>query len=126
VTDPKLGLHDVSLGSVGIPVPPLTVGGRSPALLELAARHADGCNAVVEHASQFAKLAERLDSICTTVGRACPLARTVQVFLPAIGLTRARQLVRDLGEAGADTAMFVIPQDEDSSTTLQQLASVLQ
>jgi alkanesulfonate monooxygenase SsuD/methylene tetrahydromethanopterin reductase-like flavin-dependent oxidoreductase (luciferase family) len=125
VTDSTLDLQDASLGPIGIPIPPLIVGGRSRPLLELAARHADGWNAVISHPRQFARLAERLDSICTAVGRTRPLARTAQVFLPGMDLARMPEMVRELGEAGADTAMFVIPTAEGSTITLERLAAAL-
>jgi alkanesulfonate monooxygenase SsuD/methylene tetrahydromethanopterin reductase-like flavin-dependent oxidoreductase (luciferase family) len=124
VTDPELGLHDASLGPLGISTPPLIVGGRSQRLLELAAQHADGWNAVITNTRQFAKLNNRLDTICASIGRSRRLTRTAQLFVPDIDLVHAAQTVSELVEAGADTVMFVIPQQTDRYT-LQALASAV-
>jgi alkanesulfonate monooxygenase SsuD/methylene tetrahydromethanopterin reductase-like flavin-dependent oxidoreductase (luciferase family) len=112
VTEPSLGVHDASLGPLEIAVPPLIVGGRSRAVLELAARHADGWNAVVTNAEQFSVIVERLDALCEQVGRSRPLARTAQVFLSDVSLEALRDLLQRLQAAGADETVIVLTRDE--------------
>jgi alkanesulfonate monooxygenase SsuD/methylene tetrahydromethanopterin reductase-like flavin-dependent oxidoreductase (luciferase family) len=111
VTDEELGLHDATLGPLGIDVPTVVIGGRSRVLLELAARHGDGWNAVVRSAPEFAELSERVDAIRAHTGRSRPIARTAQLFVPDLELPQAPQIVRDLKSAGANTVMFVLVQD---------------
>lgn len=124
VTDEKLGLHDATLGPLAIEVPTVVIGGRSRALLELAARHGDGWNAVVRTAPDFAELSERLDAICAHAGRARPIARTAQLLAPDLDLAKAPQLVRDLQAAGADTILFVLVHN-DGAPTLEALANAV-
>jgi alkanesulfonate monooxygenase SsuD/methylene tetrahydromethanopterin reductase-like flavin-dependent oxidoreductase (luciferase family) len=108
VSDFELQLEHASLGPIAITPPPLIVGGTSDAVIAVAAEFADGWNAVVSSAAEYAALARRADDLCAEVGRQRPLARAVQVFVPAIDLGMARELVAGLVEAGADSVTFVL------------------
>jgi alkanesulfonate monooxygenase SsuD/methylene tetrahydromethanopterin reductase-like flavin-dependent oxidoreductase (luciferase family) len=84
VTDEAFDLHDASLGPIGIDPPPIIVGGRSRETIEIAARHADGWNAVTAEPDEFHALARLADEICLKAGRQRPLARAVQIFVGQI------------------------------------------
>jgi alkanesulfonate monooxygenase SsuD/methylene tetrahydromethanopterin reductase-like flavin-dependent oxidoreductase (luciferase family) len=108
VTDEALDIRDVSLGPIGIDPPPIIVGGRSRQTIEIAARHADGWNAVTTDPDEFRALARLADELCIEVGRERPLARAAQIFVGQIERRHARALVRRMGEAGAETVIFVL------------------
>lgn len=111
VSDAALHLEAASLGPIGIAPPPLIVGGTSDEVMAVAAELADGWNAVVSDASDYAALARRADKLCAEVGRQRPLARAVQVFVPTIELGAARELLGGLAEAGAESVTFVLVED---------------
>jgi alkanesulfonate monooxygenase SsuD/methylene tetrahydromethanopterin reductase-like flavin-dependent oxidoreductase (luciferase family) len=108
VTDAALGLEGASLGPIAITPPPLTVGGTSDEVIAIAAERADGWNAVVSEADTYRELSRRADELCAELGRAHHLDRAVQVFVPTIELTAARELVADLATAGAQSVTFVL------------------
>jgi alkanesulfonate monooxygenase SsuD/methylene tetrahydromethanopterin reductase-like flavin-dependent oxidoreductase (luciferase family) len=108
VTDEVLGVHNASLGPIGIDPPPIFVGGRSREMIEIAARYADGWNAVTAEAAEYHDLACLADDLCTDVGRQRPLARAVQIFVGQIDRREARSLTRRMEESGAETATFVL------------------
>src|SRR6266542_3199460 len=69
----------------------------APSLLTamaVAARHADGWNAVVADAGDFAQLAAQFDRLCVRVERERPLARAAQVVVRDIDLASARASAR--------------------------------
>jgi alkanesulfonate monooxygenase SsuD/methylene tetrahydromethanopterin reductase-like flavin-dependent oxidoreductase (luciferase family) len=108
VTDEALGMHDASLGPIGIDPPPIIVGGRSRETIEIAARHADGWNAVTADPGEFSALARAADDLCAEIGRDRPFERAVQIFVGQIDRRNARTVVRRMAEAGADTATLVL------------------
>jgi alkanesulfonate monooxygenase SsuD/methylene tetrahydromethanopterin reductase-like flavin-dependent oxidoreductase (luciferase family) len=108
VTDAALGMEEVSLGPIGIEAPLIIVGGRSRATIEIAARYADGWNAVTADADEFRDLARLADELCAEVGRERPLARAAQIFVGQIDRQGARELVRRMEEAGAQMVVFVL------------------
>ncbi len=93
---------------MGIEPPPIIVGGRSEPTMAVAARHADGWNAVVADAGDFAQLAAQLDRLCVRVERERPLARAAQVVVRDIDLTSGRELLRELEQGGAESVTFVL------------------
>lgn len=108
VTDPVLGLDRAWLGPLDIGLPPVLVGGASEATLKIAVTHADGWNASVCDARQFAELSRRVDELCRRARRDRPLRKTAQVFTRDIELTSAKRLLGELGQAGADAVTFVL------------------
>ncbi len=69
VSDEVLGLREVSFGHLGVEPPSLVLGGRSEGVLTLAARYADGWDAVDSEPDKFEQLARRLAGVCHAVGR---------------------------------------------------------
>jgi alkanesulfonate monooxygenase SsuD/methylene tetrahydromethanopterin reductase-like flavin-dependent oxidoreductase (luciferase family) len=110
VDEPELGLAHASLGPIAIKPPELFVGGASDAVLEIAARHADGWHTPAEPA-RFAALARRLDQICDRAGRDRPIEKAAQVFVRETGLDVARDVLRCLEDAGATTVTFILHTD---------------
>lgn len=108
VTDPVLGLDRASLGPLNITVPPLLVGGTSDDTMTIAATQADGWNASITTARQFAELSRRADELCHQAHRDRPLRKTAQVFTNDTGLTGAKRLLAELEQAGADAVTFVL------------------
>jgi alkanesulfonate monooxygenase SsuD/methylene tetrahydromethanopterin reductase-like flavin-dependent oxidoreductase (luciferase family) len=108
VTDPQLGLNRASLGPLGVELPPIVVGGTSEATMTISAAHADGWNASVTSADQYAQLSRRADELCRQVGRSRALRKAVQVFVRDIDLAHAKRLMGELEHSGADTVTFVL------------------
>ena len=108
VHDDVLGLAGASLGPLGIEPPPITVGGRSDAVLDVAARLADGWNVDEPDPDRYGALSQRMDEICDEVGRERPLARAVQVFVRDIELAEAGDLVDRFRVLGVATVTFVL------------------
>jgi alkanesulfonate monooxygenase SsuD/methylene tetrahydromethanopterin reductase-like flavin-dependent oxidoreductase (luciferase family) len=111
VSDAELGLSAASLGPLGIDPPPIFVGGTSEETMTIAVSHADGWNASVRDAAQFAELAAKLETLCRRLGRDRPLKKAAQVFVRDIDLGCARQLVADLEGAGSDDVVFILVEE---------------
>ena len=126
VTDETLGIHDASLGPISIEPPPIIVGGRSPETIEIAARYADGWNAVTADADEFRDLARVADEHCARLGRRAPLAKAAQIFVGQIDRRRARELVHRLQEAGAETAIFVLHEERGPDEVRRLAEEVLE
>jgi alkanesulfonate monooxygenase SsuD/methylene tetrahydromethanopterin reductase-like flavin-dependent oxidoreductase (luciferase family) len=124
VSDPVLEIEAAALGPLAIEPPPIIVGGRSEPTMTVAARHADGWNAVVTDAGEFAQLAARLDRLCLRVERERPLAKAAQVVARDLELTSARVLVRELEQAGAESVTFVLV-EERGPDAVRELASAV-
>jgi alkanesulfonate monooxygenase SsuD/methylene tetrahydromethanopterin reductase-like flavin-dependent oxidoreductase (luciferase family) len=107
VDEPALGLAQASLGPAGIKPPELFVGGASEAVLEIAARHADGWHTPAVP-GQFPALARKLDEICDRAGRQRPIEKAAQVFVQDVGLEGARDVLRRLEDAGASSVTFIL------------------
>jgi alkanesulfonate monooxygenase SsuD/methylene tetrahydromethanopterin reductase-like flavin-dependent oxidoreductase (luciferase family) len=125
VTDPVLGLDRASLGPLGITVPPVLVGGTSDTTMTVAVTHADGWNASIADARQFAELSARVDELCRQVGRDRPLRKTAQVFTRDTGLTDARRLLGELEQAGADAVTFVLTSEHGPQAVRSLARAVL-
>jgi alkanesulfonate monooxygenase SsuD/methylene tetrahydromethanopterin reductase-like flavin-dependent oxidoreductase (luciferase family) len=108
VTDEVLGLREVSFGPLEIEPPSLTLGGRSDGILELAARYADGWDAIDSEPTGFERLARRLDDLCRAVGRVRPIEKAVQIWVSELRDTDPRTLLRQYEEMGCTTAVFVL------------------
>jgi len=121
VTDARLGLNRASLGPVGIKPPPIFVGGTSEATITIAAAHADGWNASVTDADQYAQLSRRADELCSLVGRDRVLRKAAQVFVRDIDFAQAKRLVGEFQDAGAETVTFVLTA-EHGPDAVQSLA----
>jgi alkanesulfonate monooxygenase SsuD/methylene tetrahydromethanopterin reductase-like flavin-dependent oxidoreductase (luciferase family) len=124
VSDAMLGLSRAALGPLGIAPPPTVVGGRSKRAMAVAARFADGWNAVVADAATFAALAREVDQVCAEVGRERPLEKQAQVFVRDVDLTQARALVEALGAAGAAAVTFVLV-EERGPDAVRRLADIV-
>jgi alkanesulfonate monooxygenase SsuD/methylene tetrahydromethanopterin reductase-like flavin-dependent oxidoreductase (luciferase family) len=111
VSNETLALASASLGPLGIAPPPLFVGGTSRATMMIAARLADGWNAVVADTPRYAELGAQIDELCRRVARERPLRKVAQVFVRDIELARANQLVADLQAAGAESVTFVLVEE---------------
>jgi alkanesulfonate monooxygenase SsuD/methylene tetrahydromethanopterin reductase-like flavin-dependent oxidoreductase (luciferase family) len=107
VTDPLLGLKDASLGPIGIEPPPLIVGGASRALMEVAARDAQGWNLFTQDPEAFAAAAATLKEVEAATGRNESIARSVYLFVERAGRD-LRGLLEDFEAAGAEEAMLVL------------------
>jgi alkanesulfonate monooxygenase SsuD/methylene tetrahydromethanopterin reductase-like flavin-dependent oxidoreductase (luciferase family) len=125
LTDPKLGLHAASLGSLGIQPPPIIVGGASPPLLETAVRFADGWNVVIESVQEYAEHAGNVNELCHHLGRIRPLLRHVQIFADTLEPAIARDMVDRLASHGATTVLFVLYRNHDLSTIDRLAKAVL-
>jgi alkanesulfonate monooxygenase SsuD/methylene tetrahydromethanopterin reductase-like flavin-dependent oxidoreductase (luciferase family) len=124
VTDSELGLSAASLGPLGIEPPPIFVGGSAQETMAIAARFADGWNAVVADGARYTELVARVDEICAMLHRAPPLRKAAQVFVRDIELGDARGLVADLEAAGADSVTFVLV-DERGPRAVHELAEAV-
>jgi alkanesulfonate monooxygenase SsuD/methylene tetrahydromethanopterin reductase-like flavin-dependent oxidoreductase (luciferase family) len=124
VTDSELGLNDASLGPLGIEPPPIFVGGSAQETIAIAVSYADGWNAVVADAAQFAELATRVDDLCATLDRERPLRKAAQVFVRDIELGGARQLTADLEATGAESVTFVLV-DQRGPDAVHELADAV-
>lgn len=111
VDQPELSLRGASLGPLEIEPPLIVVGGRSDAVLRVAAAGADGWNAVESDPECWALLAERLDAICREAGRGRPISKEVQIFADDFEVGKLRELLRRFNEAGASTVILVLHQD---------------
>jgi alkanesulfonate monooxygenase SsuD/methylene tetrahydromethanopterin reductase-like flavin-dependent oxidoreductase (luciferase family) len=111
VSDEELGLAAASLGPLGIVPPPIFVGGSGRETMRIAARLADGWNAVVSDADRYATLVAQIDGLCRDVERERPLRKAAQVFVRDIELARVRQLIADLEAAGAESVTFVLVEE---------------
>jgi alkanesulfonate monooxygenase SsuD/methylene tetrahydromethanopterin reductase-like flavin-dependent oxidoreductase (luciferase family) len=107
VDEPALELRQASLGPIAITPAKLFIGGASDAVLEIAARHADGWHTPAEP-GRFPALARRLDQICDATGREQPIEKAAQVFVQETGLQGARDVLRRLEDAGASAVTFVL------------------
>jgi alkanesulfonate monooxygenase SsuD/methylene tetrahydromethanopterin reductase-like flavin-dependent oxidoreductase (luciferase family) len=92
--------------------------------MRLAARYADGWNAVVADPETYANLVARIERLCQEVGRSRPLRRATQVFVRDVQLSQARTLVRDLEQAGAQGVTFVLV-GERGPQVVRELAEVV-
>jgi alkanesulfonate monooxygenase SsuD/methylene tetrahydromethanopterin reductase-like flavin-dependent oxidoreductase (luciferase family) len=111
VDDDALGLRGAALGPLGIPTPPIIVGGRSRGVMEVAVRYADGWNAVVTSSDEFAALRDQVERTCASHRRARPLRLFAQVFLRDVKHDNARGLVRNLAREGAEGVTFVLVEE---------------
>ena len=125
VTDAELGLSGASLGPLGIEPPPIIVGGTSEATMTIAVRHADGWNASVGDAAQFAGLASTVDALCGRLERERPLKKAAQVFVRDIDLRRGRQLVAELEAAGAADVVFILVEERGVAAVHELAEAVL-
>jgi alkanesulfonate monooxygenase SsuD/methylene tetrahydromethanopterin reductase-like flavin-dependent oxidoreductase (luciferase family) len=123
VDDPTLGLTQASLGPIAITPPDLLVGGASDAILEIAARHADGWHSPAEP-EQFPALSRRLDEICADAGRDRHLEKVAQVFIQECGLNGAQDVLRRLEDAGATAVTFIL-HEERGPEWVHRLAQAL-
>ena len=80
--------------------------GNDPPFVTL--RNADGWNVASSDPAEFRVLATKADEVASEVGRSELLPKAVQVFADAIDLKHARDLLRQMTEAGADTVTFVL------------------
>jgi alkanesulfonate monooxygenase SsuD/methylene tetrahydromethanopterin reductase-like flavin-dependent oxidoreductase (luciferase family) len=124
VNEASIGLHDASLGPLGIDPPRIVVGGRSDRVLEIAARHADGWNAVETDPAVYEALSRRLGDVCGRVGRDRDIMRNVQVFRRDIDLSNARSLVQRFEAAGAESVVFVL-HEERGPREVERLAKAV-
>lgn len=107
VTDPVLRLQDASLGAIEIMMPPLIVGGGRRALMEIAARHAQGWNLYTQYPETFAAKAAELENVAAATGLVGPLERSVYFFVERVN-GDLRALLDDFAAAGADEAILVV------------------
>lgn len=125
VTDPALGMTAAALGPIGIDAPPIFIGGTSRQTIEVAVRHADGWNGVVQNADEFATLASAVAEMCRVAHRRSALLLAAQVFVRDLQLENARQLLEDLEAAGAESVTFVLV-EERGPEAVYQLAQALE
>jgi alkanesulfonate monooxygenase SsuD/methylene tetrahydromethanopterin reductase-like flavin-dependent oxidoreductase (luciferase family) len=125
VSDGDLGLHTASLGPLGIEPPPIFVGGTSEETMGVAVAHADGWNAVVANADQYAEFTTQVDELCRRLGRGRPLRKAAQVFVRDIELDDARTLVAALEAAGAEAVTFVLVQERGPAAVRELAEAVL-
>jgi len=111
VTDEALGLREASLGPVGIAPPGLVIGGRSERAMEIAARYGDGWNLHEPDVSAYPPALQRMDDVCSRVGRDERLWRHTQVFVRGIGPERLGEAAGVAREAGIDSLVFVLDQE---------------
>jgi alkanesulfonate monooxygenase SsuD/methylene tetrahydromethanopterin reductase-like flavin-dependent oxidoreductase (luciferase family) len=123
VDDAALGLSGASLGPIEIEPPRVFVGGTSDALLEIAAKYADGWQAPAE-LERFPELLARLDTACEAAGRSDPIDRGVQVFVSDVGLAGAADVVARVSELGASSLTFVL-NEERGAAWVRRLAGAL-
>jgi alkanesulfonate monooxygenase SsuD/methylene tetrahydromethanopterin reductase-like flavin-dependent oxidoreductase (luciferase family) len=124
VTDAQLGLTQAALGPLGIEPPPIVVGGLRSETMAIAAQYADGWNASVSDAATFGRLAARVDAACLQAGRARKFQKSAQVFVRDVRLANARDLVGELGAAGADAVTFILV-EERGPEAVQALADAV-
>ncbi len=103
VTDQVLGLQGVSLGPLGIEPPSLVLGGRSDGILALAARYADGWDAV---------------------GRARSIDKAVQIYVSELADKAVRALLRRYEDLGCTTAIFILHR-ERGPDAVRRLADII-
>lgn len=123
VTEPLLGMWDASLG-IWLDPPPIIVGEQGGKVIEVAARWADGWNArwrTRPHMPPWSAV----NRATRQLGRRHPLALGVQVFLHEVGLESARDLVRRLEDAGAETVTFVLHQERGPEWIMRLAEAVL-
>lgn len=121
VSERVLGLHEASLGPIGIEPPPIVAGGTSDRVLAVAAAHADAWNASSVAADRFGELGGRLDELAS--GRS--VGRQVQIWLREFGLVGARDAADRYGGAGADTVIFVLDDERDPDLLARLAGAVL-
>lgn len=107
VSDASLGLSHAALGPMNIKPPPLVIGGGSRALMEVAARHAQGWNLYTQEPEKFASSAAELKAVVAAIGRQDPLAQSVYLFVDRMNRD-LRDSMKDFEAAGADEAMLVV------------------
>lgn len=122
VTDPVLGLNEASLGAAHMPLPPLIVGGGSSALMDVAARYAQGWNLFTQEPETFAARVDVLAQIEASIGRAEQLARSAYFFVERDGRDLPR-LVEAFQAVGADEVVLVLrkPSPESILTLARRL-----
>lgn len=125
VSDELLGLRDATLGPRSTPQPPIVVGGRSHATLEVAARHADGWNASSVDPIEFGRLVGELQRAAEDVGRESTLERQVQVWARDVEVSLLRDLAGRYEDAGADTLIVVLDEERDPLAVLRRVADAL-
>ena len=125
VTDELLGIHDASLGRLDIQTPRIVVGGGHLETIRIATVHADGWHAVTPNPAEFGELARRVDEEMREAGRARPLAKGVQIMADTLDLNRARDLVGEMAEAGADTVTFLLHRERGPDKVRRLAESVL-
>jgi alkanesulfonate monooxygenase SsuD/methylene tetrahydromethanopterin reductase-like flavin-dependent oxidoreductase (luciferase family) len=113
VDDETLGLTRASLGPIGIEPPKLFVGGASDAVLQIAARYADGWQAPSEP-DRFGELSARLNELCEMIGRSRPISSAVQIFISEIGLEHAGETAGRFAEQGASSLTFVLHEERSA------------
>lgn len=123
VEDEALGLRRASLGPVAIQPPRIILGGRSEQVLRVAARYADGWNAVEPDPGRYSALCRRLDELCGEAGRR-PIAKEVQLWARELDLTAARENLQRFGDAGASTVIVVLDK-ERGAEEVQRLADAV-
>lgn len=124
VTEEVLGLREVSLGPLGIEPPPLILGGRSDAVLAVAARYADGWDAVDSTTQEFEQLSRRLDELCTVEGRKRPIDKSVQIWASELADMDPRALIRQYEALGCGTIVFILHRERGSDAVKRLADSV--
>jgi alkanesulfonate monooxygenase SsuD/methylene tetrahydromethanopterin reductase-like flavin-dependent oxidoreductase (luciferase family) len=119
VTVPELGLHSASLGPIAIAPPPVIVGGRSRASLELAAQYADGWNTVISTADEAVRWMVAARDVADNLRRARPLPVNVQIFLRDLELHEVPALVERVQSAGIHTLTFVLVEERDPDIVIK-------
>jgi alkanesulfonate monooxygenase SsuD/methylene tetrahydromethanopterin reductase-like flavin-dependent oxidoreductase (luciferase family) len=125
VTEPSLGMEGASLGPVAIDAPRLVVGGQSDAVLEIAVRHADGWNVGSRDVEGCSEAAQRLRDMEDRLGRERHIELIAQQFVRNVDLSRAREIVRRLGDAGVGTVVFVLDEEREPNWVRRVADAVL-
>jgi alkanesulfonate monooxygenase SsuD/methylene tetrahydromethanopterin reductase-like flavin-dependent oxidoreductase (luciferase family) len=125
VTDVEFGPESASLGPLGIAPPPIFVGSAGIETAGIAARFADGWNAVVTDTDRYHQLATQIDRFCEQVGRKRSLRKAVQIFVRDIDLRDAHQIIAELENAGADSVTFVLHEQRGPEAVWRLARAVL-
>jgi alkanesulfonate monooxygenase SsuD/methylene tetrahydromethanopterin reductase-like flavin-dependent oxidoreductase (luciferase family) len=108
VSCPELGLHGASLGALEIEPPPLLVGGRSPAALDIAARWATYWNLEDGDADSYLSLARQARDAAGRVGRSAAFPGTAQLFTDGKDPAALADEVAAFRDAGVHTLMLIM------------------